>query len=192
VETLEAQYKIVRSKTTKSHVMQYSDLTFTSELAGDFFGKGAGVHQTDAIDQNAVSVRDLDLHQFKEDYRRAETSLQRSAAEKALQAELARRQAAEATFRRIAELAYPGDVAKQQAVRHLQETPQSIDCEKGAHMVLRKSCAHKFDASSGFAMQFQQVIVNICADVRRGLNLDVLGFAEQACTVEEQEWQLVV
>merc|ERR1711881_179215 len=39
-ETLEKQYILVTRETTKSHVMQYSDLSFTSEHVSDFVGKG--------------------------------------------------------------------------------------------------------------------------------------------------------
>merc|ERR1712232_309508 len=181
-ETLDKQFRLVQAETNKSHVMRYSDLSFAGEPVSDFFGNGTGgLQATPPMELRPVSVRDLDLHQLEEAYRRAETSLERGAAGEALQAEIARQQAAEATFRLIAELAYPGNETKQQLARRIRETPENVDCEKGAHMALRSSCAHKFDASSGFAMQFQQVIVNICADVRRGLNLDVPAIAMQAC-----------
>jgi len=192
-ETLDRQFRIVKAETNKSHVMRYSDLSFTGEPVSDFFGKGSGgLQATLQMEQRPVSVRDLDLHQLEEAYRLAETSLERGAAGVALKAELARQQAAEATFRLIAELAYPGDETKQKAVRRSRETPDNVDCEKGAHMALRSNCAHKFDASSGFAMQFQQVIVNICADVRRGLNLDVPAIAVQACSAASHPSEMVV
>merc|ERR1719326_1812538 len=166
--------------------MHYSDLSFTNERISDFVGKGAGrslTAPTAPVDtsSSSVSVRELHLHNLYQAYKLASTSAERLAAGHALQAQLAEQQAAEATFRRIAELSYPDDKEKQMAVRRLQESPENPTCEKGAHMALRSSCAGKFDAGSGFAMQFQRVIVNICADVRLGLALDLPAIAHQAC-----------
>merc|ERR1719326_387965 len=98
-----------------------------------------------------------------------------------MKAQLAEQQVAEATYRRIAELSYPGETEKQMALRRRQEKPENPECEKAGHWAVRKSCAAKFDAGSGFAMQFQQVIVNICADIMQGLNVDIAGIASKAC-----------
>jgi len=187
LETLEKQFKLVKTETGKSHVTQYSDLSFTNERISDFVGKGAGLslRPTAASVQTAassISVRELHLHNLYQTYHLASTSSERLAAGQALQAQLAEQQATEATFRRIAELSYPGDKEKQMAVRRLQESPENPTCEKDAHMAVRRSCSGKFDAGSGFAMQFQRVIVNICADVRRGLSLDLTAIARQACS----------
>merc|ERR1712072_1587483 len=187
-ETLEKQFTVVKSKTTKSHVMQYSDLSFTSEVISDFVGKdfllGAGVPALNNDAKGSVSTRELHMHNLYSAYRLASTSAERLAAGDALKAQLAQQQVAEATFRRIAELSYPEDKAKQMDARRLRESPGNPTCEKGTHLALRKSCAGKFDAASGFAMQFQQVIVNICADVQRGLRLDLPAIARKACDDE--------
>merc|ERR1719355_117306 len=103
----------------------------------------------------SVSVPELHLHNLYHTYRLASTSAERMAAGTALQAQLMEQQAVESAFRRLAELSYPGDVDKQKAVRRLREKPENPACEKPTHMALRKSCAVKFDAGSGFAMQFQ-------------------------------------
>jgi legumain len=186
-ETLDKQFRLVKTATTKSHVTQYSDLSFTNQRVSDFVGKGTGLSLTTPmtpVDASAssVSVRELHLHNLYHTYRLASTSSERLAAASALQAQIAEQQAAETTFRRIAELSYPGDKEKQMAVRRLQEKPENPTCEVGTHMALRRSCAGKFDAGTGFAMQFQRVIVNICADVRRGLPLDLPAIARQACS----------
>jgi len=184
-ETLEEQYTLVKRETGKSHVMQYGDQTFINERASDFVGEGSGLGTTASgahSPDSSVSVRELHLHNLYHAYRLAETSAERLAAGETLRAQIAEQQTAESTFRRIVELSYPGDEHKQKAVRRLHEKPDSPECEKGTHMALLKSCARKFDAGSGFAMQFQQVIVNICADVRRGLKLDLPAIAVKACS----------
>merc|ERR1719456_411185 len=184
-ETIEKQFSLVRSETTKSHVMQYGDQSFTTERVSDFVGKGSGFGAApsgpDSHATMSVSVRELHLHNLYHAYRLASTSAERVAAGAALQAQIAEQQAVESAFRRLAELSYPGDDEKQQAVRRRQEKPENPDCEKPTHMALRRSCAAKFNVGSGFAMQFQQVIVNICADVQHGLHLDLPAIAEKAC-----------
>merc|ERR1712072_293918 len=51
-ETLEKQFTLVKAKTTKSHVGQYSDLSFTSEVISDFVGKDALVGDTLPVANN--------------------------------------------------------------------------------------------------------------------------------------------
>merc|ERR1712176_1672228 len=50
-----------------------------------------------------------------------------------------------------------------------------------AHAAFIEHCADQFDANSGFALQFHQVVVNVCADIARGLDLVVVGAVQQAC-----------
>merc|ERR1712178_330995 len=133
-----------------------------------------------------VSVRELHLHNLYQSYHLAATSTERIVAGKALQAQLKEQQAAEATFRRLAELSYPGDLKLQEGARRLREKPNNPACEKTTHVTLHKRCATKFDAGSGFALQFHQVIVNICADVARGLQLDLPGIAEKVCSDDDK------
>merc|ERR1711924_253895 len=91
--------------------------------------------------KGSVSTRELHLHNLYSTYQLASTSAERLAAADALNAQLAQQQAAEATFRRIAELSYPENQKKQMAVRRLRERPENPSCEKDAHMAVRKSCA---------------------------------------------------
>jgi legumain len=193
-EALEKQYGIVKAETKRSHVSQFGDLSFTSEPVSDFVGKGLGqganFSSGAAYHGSSVSVWEVHLHNLYQAYRLATTSTQRSTAGKALQAQLMEQQTAEDTFRRIAELSYPGDLSSQEAARRLHGKPNNPSCEKTTHITLRKSCARKFDAGSGFAMQFQQVIVNICGDIARGLKLDLPGIAEKVCL--DQDTTLIV
>merc|ERR1712179_280162 len=111
----------------------------------------------------------------------AATSSERLAAADKLSQELAMQVAVEKAYRAFAEIAYPDDEEKQEAARRLREKPENRDCEMDGHAAFREHCAHRFDAKSGFAMQFHQVTVNICADVARGLNLAVVAAVQQAC-----------
>jgi len=189
-ETLGEQYAIVKAETKQSHVSRFGDMSFASEHVSDFVGKehdeGADYPTSTPSLGNSVSVRELHLHNLYQSYHLAATSTERIAAGKALQVQLNQQQAAEATFRQLAELSYPGDLKSQEAVRRLREKPNNPMCEKTTHVTLCKSCASKFDAGSGFALQFHQVIVNICADVARGLKLDLPGIAEKVCSNDDK------
>jgi len=189
-ESLQKQYTIVKGETSKSHVTQFGDLSFTSERLSDFVGKGSGRSNPNAatfrpMDAMSVPVPELHLHNLYHSYRLAATSSERLAAGEALKTQLKQQQAAEEVFRRIAALSYPGNVRSQETVRRIQEKPNNPGCEKATHLVLRNDCSAKFDASSGFAMQFQQVVVNICADVTRGLKLDLPAIAHKVCNDED-------
>jgi len=189
-ETLGEQYAVVKAETKKSHVSRFGDMSFTTEHVSDFVGRenaeGADSPASAPEHGYSVSVKELHLHNLYQSYHSASTSTERIAAGIALQAQLDQQQAAEATFRRIAELSYPGDLELQEAARRLREKPNNPVCEKATHVTLRKSCAEKFDAGSGFALQFHQVIVNICANVARGLKLDLPGIAEKVCSNDDK------
>merc|ERR1712107_61393 len=61
-------------------------------------------------------------------------------------------------------LVYPGDEAKQEAMRTDKVKPSLRDCEVRVHNAFVKHGAQHFDANSGFALQFHQIVVNVCAD----------------------------
>merc|ERR550537_1320990 len=100
LESLEKQYTLVRAETSKSHVMQYSDIGFTKERISDFIGRGSGaasVSRSASVDaelrvSSAVSVRDLHLHNLYHAYHLASTSTERIAAGKSLSMQLAAQQ----------------------------------------------------------------------------------------------------
>merc|ERR1712083_921130 len=136
---------------------------------------------------NTIDSRNVDLRQFYERYEKSQTSSERLAAASALQGELAKQQAAERTYQHLASLAYPGDEDSQKKLRRRVEMPNEEECETSVHAAIRVACADKFDANSGFALQFHQVVVNICADVARGLHFAVVEGARQACASTRQE-----
>merc|ERR1712054_206707 len=65
-ETLGKQFTAVKSETTKSHVMQFSDLSFQTECVSDFVGKDAApsniLPARDNVTKDFVSVRELHMH----------------------------------------------------------------------------------------------------------------------------------
>merc|ERR1711976_104235 len=172
--------------------MQFGETSIASDHVSTFIGGQGTAPPLNTIrgehEASAVSTRSADLDRLYVKYTRASSSHERMAAGEALQKELAMQLAVEDAYTRLTKLAFPDDVAKQQALRRDQQQPQHADCELSAHASFRIHCGDKFDANSGFALQFHQVVVNVCAEVARGLNFDVSAAAQQSC----QEEQLVV
>jgi len=188
-ETLEQQWEVVKQKTNKSKVMQWSDLSFKNDFVSEFVGsKGMILHaDVSAANENwpdsSVSARELDLNRWYHLYNHAETGEERQKMGVELQKELLAQQRAESAYRRFAEVAYPGDEEAQKAARRLRHKPDYFECETDAHKAFAKYCQGMFDANSAFALQFHQVVVNVCHDIASGLNLAVVPAVQQACAV---------
>jgi len=181
-ESLSSQFQIVQQKTRQSHVLQWSDTSFTSDMVSDFQGttKADKAHNAVPVGNSsasAVSVRLLELQQAYDRYVHAEGSADRLLAGEDLQTILQDQLKAESAYEKFLEIVYPGDDDRQAAARERVLPPNNRDCE----MAARESfLSHgDFDASSGFAMQFHKYIVNVCAD--DSANVDVVEAARQAC-----------
>jgi len=200
VETLLAQYMIVKNETAPpkkptpgrpggSHVMQYGDLSLDTLPIGDFLGPkqtNTSSMSTAAVRHgSAVSARDIKLHTLYTQYVKAATASERADRAERLQREIAQRQGAEAAFRRLAELAYPGDLKKQAMALHGTDAqPLQPLCELAVHNAMAQ--CDSFDARSGHALKFQRVAVNLCADESLGWQRDVQtasAMAKDACSV---------
>jgi len=183
-ETLQAQFNTVHTKTSKSEVMQWGDVTFTSDMVSEYQsaaqGKAIAGSASAQPARSAVSARQIDLKQAYDAYVQATSSKDRLAAGAELQAVINDQIEAEAAFERFLELVYPGDDAKKAAAREGNAPANNRDCE----MAARDSFTSygKFDAFSGFSLQFHKYVVNTCADVvATGANIDVAHAAKQAC-----------
>merc|ERR1719367_875775 len=147
--------------------MQWGDLSFKTDFVSEYIGNqqsilGSSSTSSEVAMASAVSVREVDLHRWYWLYNNAETGHERLQFAVEMQAELARQQAAELAYRRFAAMAYPNDTDKQKAARRLKEKPDFPECEMSAHDAFLQYCSDKFDANSGFALQFHQVVVNVC------------------------------
>jgi legumain len=203
--TLEEQFKRVKARTNKSHVMQWGDLSFTNDSILDFIGSGRnhkegllmgklGDHDDAAVPVeeavpvlSAVSAREVDLQRLYRAYSAAEVaSPERLRASERLHQELTAQQAAERAYQRFVALAFPGDEAQQRELWRASAPPDQPMCELATHATLREGCASQFDANSGFALQFHQVVVNACAFAAEGrfpvAVSGVAGLAAKVCS----------
>merc|ERR1712139_282142 len=181
-ETLDAQYNVVKTKTDKSKVMQWGDVTFTSDKVSEFQGDHASASNGhDLGASGSVSARQIDLKQAYDRYTQASSAKERLAAGEELQRVLTEQVEADGAFTRFLEILYPGDSDKHQAMREGKSPAAHRDCE----MATREAFVQhgKFDAYSGFSLQFQRIIVEACAEqAETGSNRDLAAAARQACT----------
>jgi len=165
-----------------SQVMQWSDTTFTSDHVSDFIGSAGTAEESTSPDKGTLNGRHLDLASMYSSYQLQGNSEGRLDLGVQMYAVLQQQLNAEVVYRRFVEVAYPDDVEQQKVCRRVQHKGSNMECEKLGHQTMRQQCAELFDASSGFALQFHQQVVNVCHDiVSGGLDLDVAMAVTTAC-----------
>jgi legumain len=174
-ETLQAQFLDVRTKTTQSHVMQYGDLTWTSEPIGNYLG---GNHSktfvpkvtTNSGSSSNVKSADIPMHLAYYKYLRADATdfEARAALAKELQQHINRRVAVDQVFLDLAVSAGYEDAFYIKA-----KMPVVCDgrcCEK-----LSSAYAASCGGWDDYSLQYHRVIVNVCAGIEHQPNdADVL------------------
>jgi len=181
-ETLADQFGVIKTLTDKSAVMQWGDLSFQTDKVSEFQGDQASVGASNSSKKGAgVSARDVDLKRAYDMYAKATSSKDRVAAGEELQRVLTEQLEVERAYNQFLEILYPGDHEKHHAMRHGNSPAAHRDCEMSTR---EQFVQHgKFDSYTGFALQFQRIIVEACADqVATGSNRDLAAAARQACT----------
>jgi len=182
-ETLSAQFSAVKSATAKSQVMQWGDLSFTSDMVSEFQGDSASnsADSSSKVERTGVSARDIDLQQAMSNYKTATSPKERLAMGQEMQRVLAEQIAVESAYESFLEIIYPGDAAKQADARDGKSVKFNKNCERAARDSFKQF--GDFDSYTGFALQFHRYAVNVCADITEtGMNVDVAQAAKQACT----------
>jgi legumain len=164
-ETLQAQYVEVKTATTMSHVMQYGDLSWTSEPIGNYLG---GNHSKtfvpkvtkDTKSSSNVKSADIPMHLAYYKYLRAEADdfEGRQQLAKELQQHIARRLAVDQVFLDLATAANYQDGFYVKA-----KMPVVCDgrcCEK-----LQDAYAGNCGGWDDYSLQYHRVIVNVCAEI---------------------------
>jgi len=163
-ETLQAQFLDVRTKTTQSHVMQYGDLSWTSEPIGNYLGENstfkAEVVTNPSKSSSNVKSADIPMHLAYYKYLRAESTdfEVRMALAKQLQQHLARRLAVDNVFMDLSLAANNVDAFSLKA-----KMPVVCDgrcCEK-----LSNAFAAQCGGWDDYALQYHRVVVNLCVDI---------------------------
>jgi len=190
-ETLDQQFQKIKTRTTKSEVMQWGDLSFKSDMAAEFIGDLDSAVLSEKNTKTAISysAREVDLRQAYDNYVSAKSSEERLAAGAELQSVLADQLAVETAYEKFLEIVYPGDDAKKDAMRTGDAAPNQRDCE----MNTRESFVNygKFDSWTGFSMGFHKYVVNVCAD-EAVANTELVEVAKQACLEDSmrRRWRI--
>jgi legumain len=184
-ESLDENFNIVKTKTDRSQVMQWGDESFTSDKMSEFIGNLdlMGASASEDPSKSAVNARQVDLARLYSMYVEATTSADRLKIGQELQQELNAQLAVDMIHSKFLNLVYPGDEAKQEAMRTDRVKPALRDCEVRVHNAFMNYGAQHFDANSGFALQFHQVVVNVCADQAQsnGPISNLEGAVKDAC-----------
>lgn len=182
-ESLQTQFKSVHDRTSKSEVMQWGELGFTTDKVSEFQG-AAATPLAPAPEKKAKdgwNAREIDLRSAYENYVNAKTSEERLALGAEMQAILKDQLEVEAAYERFLKIVYPGNSGKQTEARELRMPANQKTCELTTRQAFVDN--GNFDSFTGFAMQFHRYVVNICADVAAtGANVDLAQAAKQACT----------
>lgn len=180
-ETLQQQADVVVTKTDKSKVMQWGDLSFQTDKVSEFQGDSASLNASPSKKGQSVSAREVDLKRVYDNYVKATSAKERLAAGEEMQQVLTEQLEVEGAFSRFLEIVYPGDSDKHHAMRSGTSPANHRDCELATREAFVKH--GKFDAYTGFALQFQRIIVETCAEqAKTGSNHDLVAAAKQACT----------
>merc|ERR1711959_460734 len=181
-ESLKDQAGVVTTKTDKSKVMQWGDLSFQTDKVSEFQGDAKSLGNSSPSKKGqSMSAREVDLKRAYDNYAQATSAKERLAAGEELQQVLTEQLEVEGAFSRFLEILYPGDSDKHHAMRHGTSPANHRDCE----LATREAFVQhgKFDAYTGFALQFQRIIVEACADqAETGSNRDLVAAAKKACS----------
>merc|ERR1711957_834116 len=184
-ESLEDNFGIVKTKTDRSAVMQWGDTTYTDDKMSEFIGNLdlLGASASEDPSKSAVNARQIDLERLYSMYVEATTSADRLKIGQELQQELNAQLAVDMIHSKFLSLVYPGDDAKQESMRTDKVKPALRDCEVRVHNAFMHYAAEHFDANTGFALQFHQVVVNVCADQAQanGPISNLEGAVKDAC-----------
>jgi legumain len=158
-ETLQAQFEKVKTATSKSHVMQYGDQSFTSDPIGDYMG-GSGVNATAKSVESHSSVnvdsRDIPLHLAYYNYIRADkTDIKgREALAVALHEEINHRMEADLIYFKLATTL----ADEQNFHEHVGSIANCGDCCKTVDQFIGEKCG----GYSDYSLQYSRVVVNMC------------------------------
>jgi legumain len=164
-ETLQQQFTIVKQLTTQSHVMQYGDLTWTSEPIGNYLGVNHSKTFVPKVTKDTgsssnVKSADIPMHLAYYKYLRADASDYegRQALAKELLQHLNRRTAVDQLFKDFAIAAGNEDAFYLKA-----KMPVTCDgrcCEK-----LQDVYAKKCGGWDDYSLQYHRVVVNVCEGI---------------------------
>jgi legumain len=186
-ESLDANFQVVKTKTDRSAVMQWGDTTFTADEMSEFIGNldpSSVAASASEAPSGLVDARHIDLERLYSMYAAATTSAERLQIGQELQHELQQQLAVDVIHDRFLALVFPGDEAKQESMRTAKVAPNNMDCEMRVHRAFETHAAQLYTVNSGFALQFHQIVVNVCDEfaMANGPVSQLEGAVKDACS----------
>lgn len=194
-ESLEDAWRLAHQKTSHggdtsrgSEVLQWGDTSFTDDKSSEFIGNlnvnSLSSVVTPEVPKNSINVRQIDLNRLYDMYAAATTSSERLQVGEQLQQELARQMMVDLVHERLLGLLFPDDEAKQEEMRTSKAKPENMDCELRVHRAFKAHSAGQFNPNSAFALQFHQIVVNVCAEfsMANGATSMLESVVEAACS----------
>jgi len=194
-ETLGEQFKRVKARTNKSHVMSFGDNSFKDEPIGNFQeGESAvPVVPAPAGDNGAIGVRDISVQTAFHRWKAARNPEDKAAAWQEYQRVIDARAADEAVFEEVVQEACaesgPSCVTEVQAQR---EDLKDMECHYNLAMAVHDHCPrrseHDAGGWNGFNMKFSQTLANLCEKQQqvKKTEEELLGIVQRACRKSSQ------
>jgi len=168
-ESLQDQFRIVKTLTTMSNVMQYGDLSWTNMTIGQFegevtpsstIGRSAPVEAVGPNSAGVVSSRDITMHSLYYSYLRTPkgdlAASHRAAA--ALQKEIAHRIEADNLFSSLTQSMVNENWASVFSAQAVTPVVPSL-CVDAVHNAIATHCG----GFSDYSLQYARVVYNLCA-----------------------------
>jgi len=158
-ETLEDQFNIVKKTTSKSHVMQYGTLDWTSDPIGDFMGDVSNndTSKKEFVRKPSVDVdsRDIPLHLAYYNYIRADKSdySTRQKLANALADEVRSRQKTDDLFLNLATNVF----SKEKFFQASNLKGECLCCD-----IVNEAIATGCGGYTDYSLQYSRVVVNLC------------------------------
>jgi legumain len=162
-ETLQDQYTKVKTETTKSHVMQYGNTSWTSEPIGNYLGdttQPVKPEQPPSASSSNVKSSDIPMHLAYYKYLRAESDdfEGRRKLANELQRHLARRVAVDQLFMDFASKANQRDA-------FFANAKMPVVCDDRCCTKLSDAFSTYCGGFDDYALKYHRVIVNVCAAI---------------------------
>lgn len=176
-QTLQQNYETVRAKTTKSHVMQYGDLSFASDKLSEFLSEGksrvgcdtpTGIAEELAalpapgVPGAAVDSRDIKLHfHFNAYTDKSASDADRAVAGKALIEEIQHRLVEDAKYQMIADRVIGRANAQVLAIHTAPTAKPAASCGRCCDVALEMVHA-KCGGFSDYSLKYGRTLTNLC------------------------------
>jgi len=185
LETLLKQYKIVKKRTTTSHVMKYGDMSFDNEVLDEFQGDGPSgpvnvkpsLTEPDQPVTDAVPAPDVPLVTLERRLASASSEEKREKIRKQIEKLLEMRNKVIATAERIAKVSISDDEPGIKHVLTSKANPQDFECYEEAVRRYSEKCFNI--GENEYALRHVYVLSNLCE--KKIPTTKILKAIEQAC-----------